>query len=231
MVDRESYTNYAFAVQASDFGQPKRSSSSEVEILVADVNDRAPVFEPQNVEGYWIFYYSGAEAGTIANKTMAYFLDGCNKNYCSIEVDEISFSDVDVNDNVTASISTNEFTLTNYTSPLQIVSNISLSYMFSNGTTFFITITDAAGHQAYKPVTVIVKETLPVTTILTSSTFMGTAYPSVATIPPTNGTEFYETPLGIAIITLGGFLSMAIFFFVFCVLCYAYQFYQRKKEM
>lgn len=60
---------------------------------------------------------------------------------------------------------------------------------------------------------------------------MGTAYPSVATIPPTNGTEFYETPLGIAIITLGGFLSMAIFFFVFCVLCYAYQFYQRKKEV
>ena len=224
LVDREAYSQYSFGVRASDFGEPPRSSFSEVELLVADVNDRAPVFEPIDVAGYRIYFTDGAVPGSVAEKIEAYFFTGQ-----SIEVTQISFSDIDVNDNVTASISTNQFVLTNTTSPVSIATNIPLTIRRNNETTFFINITDAAGHHAHKMITVIILEAPPATSISTTS---ATFTPIIIrpSTPPTRGPIFPETPLGIVVIAVGGFLLLAVSFFFCCVLCYSYQFYRRKKE-
>lgn len=46
-LDREVRANYTLRVSARDRGEPIRSSSQSVEVLVLDVNDNAPVFEPR----------------------------------------------------------------------------------------------------------------------------------------------------------------------------------------
>ena len=57
VVDRETYPSYNFRVRASDFGEPSpRSNLAQVELLVADVNDRLPVFEPEDVAGYLVYF-------------------------------------------------------------------------------------------------------------------------------------------------------------------------------
>ena len=77
VVDRETYPSYNFRVRASDFGEPSpRSNLAQVELLVADVNDRLPVFEPEDVAGYLVYFIGGASAGSVANKIEAYFLIG-----------------------------------------------------------------------------------------------------------------------------------------------------------
>ena len=218
-IDRETYPNYNFRVRASDFGEPSpRSNLAQVELVVADVNDRLPVFEPQDVAGYYIFFLSGSPAGTVAYKTEAYFLIGD-----SIEVPGIQFSDLDLDDNVTASITSTQFSLTNTTSPAQIASSTALTVRL-NATRFLVTITDAAGHLAHKNITIIITEPIVTTT---------TTVPVVTmrpTAPPTRAPSFPETTLGIVVIAVAGFLLFAFFFFFCCVLCYAYQFYRRKKE-
>ena len=46
-LDRESNKTLRMVLRADDGGQPKRSDRSEVEFVLSDVNDNAPVIRPQ----------------------------------------------------------------------------------------------------------------------------------------------------------------------------------------
>ena len=46
-LDRESNKTLRMVLRADDGGQPKRSDRSEVEFVLTDVNDNAPVIRPQ----------------------------------------------------------------------------------------------------------------------------------------------------------------------------------------
>ena len=46
-LDRESNKTLRMVLRADDGGQPKRSDQSEVEFVLTDVNDNAPVIRPQ----------------------------------------------------------------------------------------------------------------------------------------------------------------------------------------
>lgn len=46
-LDRESNKTLRMILRADDGGQPKRSDQSEVEFVLTDVNDNAPVIQPQ----------------------------------------------------------------------------------------------------------------------------------------------------------------------------------------
>ena len=218
LVDRETDASYSFRVRASDFGGPtRRTTLAEVEIVVEDVNDQVPEFEPQDVAGYRIFFTSGARIGSVAEMVEAFF----QFSRAVSKQDGIRFSDFDLNDNVTASIDTPMFVLTNTTSPVYIVARNDISVRI-NESTFVITITDAAGHQAQKNITVIVTEPeVPTTTIIT--------VPPTITTLPTRGTIFPQTTIGMIVLAVAGILLMAFIFFFCCVLCYSYQYYIRRK--
>ena len=47
-IDREMITSFNLTVQATDMGSAPQSSSVRVEICVIDINDNAPVFDPDN---------------------------------------------------------------------------------------------------------------------------------------------------------------------------------------
>lgn len=46
-LDREQKSNYTLAVIARDRGEPSRSSSTNVTVMVLDENDNSPVFDPR----------------------------------------------------------------------------------------------------------------------------------------------------------------------------------------
>lgn len=46
-LDREQKSNYTLGVTARDRGEPSRSSSSTVTVMVLDENDNSPVFDPR----------------------------------------------------------------------------------------------------------------------------------------------------------------------------------------
>ena len=49
-LDREQCSKYQFIVVASDSGEPPRSASATVLLMVTDVNDNDPYFDPKSYE-------------------------------------------------------------------------------------------------------------------------------------------------------------------------------------
>ncbi|CAI9730365.1 cadherin EGF LAG seven-pass G-type receptor 2 isoform X1 [Octopus vulgaris] len=47
VLDRENSTSYTFSVEAKDSGKPPRSAVTKVELVIRDVNDNAPIFNPK----------------------------------------------------------------------------------------------------------------------------------------------------------------------------------------
>ena len=230
-VDRETEEITVLDIQAQDHGEPSpRYDYTVCRIYIYDVNDNNPRFSTTNVASFIVYFIYNVPLGSYPEYIVALRPFGTPDILQAFE-----FFDEDSSDTVLASLSgAVNVTLENSTSPAYLISTGDITYNLNN-TEFEIILSDGdKAHQVKKSVLVMILEPQPSVTSVSSTIFPSSTYitlsESMTATPTDTGVTFIDTPLGIAIIIVGSVMFFAFVFFIFCLVCFCYQNYQRKKD-
>lgn len=235
-LDREAVSagSYSLTVLAEDNGEPTPLYGFATVILhLIDINDNTPRFEIIQVMSFVIHYVIGVPIGSrpeymFALRTIS--------SLATVQFDSFNFFDPDISDNVEASLTNaTNMTLYNTSSPTYLISTGDITSDLNN-TQFVLSLSDGV-NKVSRDVTVMVIDVPPSSTIIAPSTSSAIASSTMrssvvltVTPSPTGVLNFVETPIGIATLIVGTVLFFALVLCVFCVICFCYQSYQRKKD-
>ena len=219
-LDREKNINHTIVVRARDFGEPSgRSSTAIAVILVADVNDNNPEFDPLDVVMYYLVVDEDTPPFSPLTKIVSILPGGIQK-----EVTEIKFLDRDMTSEVTATLRLRSGKL-KYN--LTMVSANSVAFVstdkFSkddNGTVLEIILRDEPEETEANPVNrtivVIIGDSIPLT-------------------PPTGGVvteppEFFQTEGGIAVLVVVCLFILGLMFLLVFLCCFCVHKIRKEKD-
>lgn len=226
ILDREYSNKYLLRILAEDHGEPVAMYAfTEVYVYLSDINDNAPRFSIPTVTSFIVYFVAYAPQGSYPQ-----YIEAINPFSTPTETDAFYFFDPDSSDFVSISLSgSTNISLLSNSSPAYLISTGDITLALNN-TEFEVVLSDGyKPHEVTKTVLLMVLELQPMTTTSLSfevTTTMVEVSPSVSTTP----TNFIDSPLGIAIIIVGFVMFFAFVLFIFCVLCFCYQYYQRKKD-
>ena len=232
-LDGDNRNHYILIAIAEDNGEPSRLLSIvTIDVYLSDLNDNVPRFSVRFLVGFTIYFVFNSTGNSQPYRTVA------ETDFGTTEVDYIRFEDPDSSDMPLASIQgTNDFALVSPLSPLEIVTLNGATFDL-NDTFFFIKISDGlANHDRFTNVSVIVTRAestsvAPTSTMRVMRSTIATTATGTVTIEPTieRTEDFFESPVGIAIVVVGSVLIFALAFFLCCLMCFCYQRYRYAQD-
>lgn len=233
-LDRETSETYEMVVSAEDHGEPSPLITyTTIRLNLSDINDNTPRFETRDVTSFIAYYVAGVPIGSepeyILSLRPLVQLD-------PVTSDSFRFSDADSSDVATASlIGAVNMSLMSNSSPARLVSTGDITTQL-NGSIFQISITDGS-YVVNRDVSIIIIRPTPTTSTYISTTidsivFISTTISSttLSVTPTPSDVLFVNTPLGIATIIVGTVFFFAIVLAIFCIMCFCYQYCQKKKD-
>ncbi|XP_003384857.1 PREDICTED: protocadherin Fat 4-like [Amphimedon queenslandica] len=233
-LDRETSETYEMVIQAEDHGEPQPLIAyTSLKMTLTDVNDNVPRFATPDVASFIVYYAAGVPIGTEPENILSIRpivqLD-------PVSSDSFRFSDADSSDVATASLEgAVNMSLVSNSSPARLASTGDISTML-NGSVFHIIITDGL-YVVNKSVTVMIIQPTPTSSVYTSTAIESTMVisttatsVSLSVTPSSSNVDFISSPLGIATIIVGTVFFFAIILAIFCICCFCYQYFQKKKD-
>ena len=229
ILDREASDVYFLRVVAEDHGEPLAMYGfSEVYVYLYDINDNAPRFSTPGATSFIVYYVANVPLGSPPHSIIV-----LSPFSSSTKTDGFYFSDPDSSDFAFISLSgSTNISLASNSSPAYMISTGDITFALNN-TEFEVILSDGdKDHTVKKSVHLVIIEVQSFTLTSITPTFTTTALetsPSV-TVSPTEDIRFIETALGIGILVVGFVMFFALVLFIFCLMCFCYQYYRKKKD-
>ena len=212
VIDRENNTNHTILVRGRDFGEPTAESSlTYVFVTIEDINDNDPEFDPLDVVEYFLFIPEGLQQFSNLTNIVSILPGGIQKN-----ITEIKFMDRDSTSEVTATLRCKmcalKYNLTRVSDYSVVLVSTDIISMEDNATVLEVVLFDDPEGMEDSPVirtiTVVVDEGGPSTE------------PSTENPESTKPIDFFDTEVGIAVLTIICSLIAGLMLVLSSLLCY-----------